>query len=252
MEFQVTVRVGGCVLSDLNERQQKIVALREAGKRRKQIAAELGISEKAVNSSIERIDAKNKRPVIQRRTVPIEREDPEAAAAIEELSNPSNRRIVDAAKESGLEPHVVMALLKRLDSTYLPVKRELERVNTGTMVKEFENASLRAVQAITPEKLEESSAYHLALISAILFDKRELADGRPTDRVSHEDRRKLPELLAAVMVDSHRRGYEVEINPDTGKASLVDQENLPAEVRSHRKRLNDIIPETTTHPEGGR
>jgi len=167
--------------------------------------------------------------------------DPEKTAAMIDLAtNPAIRSVQAACKDAGLPYDTTRNLVKRLDRDLQPVARELKRVKTDSLVREFENVGLAALQSITQEDLEKASAYQRILIAAISIDKRELLDGRPTERMSVEDRRQIPELMTALLVEAERRGLTRQVNPETGKVYLVDREDAPQQVRAGRERMAAI------------
>jgi hypothetical protein len=171
--------------------------------------------------------------------------DPEKAAEmIDVVTNPLLDNLAEACRESGLPDQLTNALMKRMQMYYQPVDRELKRVKTDVLVREFENLGLRAIQSITDGDLEALDAYKRTLVGAIAIDKRELLDGRPTERISVEDRRALPELMGELLREAERRGLIREVNPETGKVHLVDHEDAPVEVRAGRARMEVIDVET--------
>jgi len=148
--------------------------------------------------------------------------------------------VAKAAKECGVPVGTIHQLVARLDGEYQPVKRELQRVKTDRLVKQFENLATDSLDSITDADLKGSSAYQRVVMAAIATEKRELLDGRPTERLSHDDRRKLPELLETLSIEIERRGLMKEINPETGRAQLVAQEGMEPEVLAGRKRVEIV------------
>lgn len=208
----------------------------------KEIAERLGIGVETVRSTY-KVAAKkmgktpNKPTTIDRRSTRYEADHPEETAAfMDAITDPGLRSIAKAGRDAELPDKVIKNLLHRLQTDYQPVQRELARVKTDNLVREFENLGMRALQSITTKDIEDASAYQRTVMAAIAMDKRELLDGRPTERISHEDRRKLPELIKELMDEAYRRGYQRITNPDTGRASLMLDENLGAEFRTHKAR----------------
>ena len=63
--------------------------------------------------------------------------------------------------------------------------------------------------------------------AGIFVSRRQLFSGEPTAIVSVGDRRSLGALPKAMLVEAHRRGYEVDLTPDqysntTPKVALVE------------------------------
>lgn len=71
----------------------------------------------------------------------------------------------------------------------------------------------RALDHLTDDKLAVSSAPQLAMVYGVLFDKRQLLDGRPTVRVdiSHTP----PEIEAEIVVLEAQLVESVPVLPDT-------------------------------------
>jgi hypothetical protein len=172
-----------------------------------------------------------------------------AAQLIDTAVGQVNPNLAEAARECGMPVSAANHLMDRANRRYQPVIRELARIKTDTLVREFEHLGLEALQSITTSDLENVNAYQRALIAAISIDKRELLDGRPTERISVEDRRKLPEIINALMIEAERRGYMKVVNPETGKASLAVREDAPIEVLTHRDRMPAIGVEKEDHGE---
>jgi len=234
---------------ELSEREQEIYDLRHSTKPPmpfRVMAEALGMDRSNMRRTYKAAERKLKEPYLQSKPMHkmgqrVEVKDPEKAAEfINVVSNPLMDNLSKAIREVGLPPDAARHLMARLNSDYQPVLRELQRVKTDHMVREFENLSVRAVQAITDDKLENTSAYQLALIGAIAADKRELLDGRPTERISHEDRLKLPEVIEALMAEANRRGLVKTINPETGHPSLTRAEGVPFQVAAARERVEDV------------
>jgi len=175
------------------------------------------------------------------------REPEKAAAFIDRRTDPLHDNLAEAARESGLPLSSAIELDARLDGEYLPVKQESARIKTDVLVREFEKLALGALESITPEDLEALDAYKRTLVAAIAVDKRELLDGRPTERISVEDRRAFPEVMALLMKEAERRGLMKEINPATNQASLVVDPSAPIQVQAGRQRMPKPATEDPYH-----
>ncbi len=168
----------------------------------------------------------------------LEYTDPDKAAEfIDAISDPLLKSVAEAARDCNLPTQATRKLMDRLNGQLSPLVEKTSRVKTETLVRGFEQLALRAQQAITDDKLEELNGYQLTLVSAIATDKRELLDGRPTERISHEDRRKLPEMMAELLKEGARRGLMEQINPETNISVLVDREDAPYQVRAGREAM---------------
>jgi len=221
--------------------QDTSLTLREVGEK-------LGITTQQANSTWKRVRGKLGIEPSRGRDndgVKIEFTHPEEAAAFMDLvTEPGFEGVADAAKESGLGVRAAQSLINRVQENYEPVKREVDRIKTETLVRKFERIAEAALDTIDQEKLDEMDAYKLTLIGAIATDKRELLDGRPTERISVEDRRALPEIMAALLREAQIRGLTPEVNPDTQKVHLGFRDDAPYQVRAGRERMDPVDTET--------
>jgi DNA-binding CsgD family transcriptional regulator len=230
---------------DLTPREQEVWDLRNGDQplTARQIAKRLKISLSTVNSALRRIqhklDLKNApRAKPDRFDDRVECKRPAAAAEFfDKATNPLFENVAKAARECGLTSSVAEDLMRRLETEYLPVKQEVERVKTDVLVREFEGLAKRALQSIKDDEIEELNVYQRTLVAAIAVDKRELLDGRPTERISHEDRRDLPEMMALLLKEAQRRGLTAEVNPDTNRASLVPRADATYQALAGRERM---------------
>jgi hypothetical protein len=234
---------------DLSPRQRQIYDLRHSTdppRSFRDIGRELGLAYETVRNTYHHAEDKLKNPGLtaqppEARDGRVEYTNPELAAEMIDIgTNPVLDSLAAACKEAGLPAETTRILLKRLETEYLPVHQEVGRIKTDVLVREFEGLAKRALDAITDGKLDKTNAYQLALIAAIATDKRELLDGRPTERLSVEDRRTALELLPSLLIEAERRGYVREINPETGRATFLVREDAPAIVRTNRERMPAI------------
>ena len=237
---------------ELTDRQREVYELRHRTKKPMTyvaIGAVLGISHESAKGAYRAAKQKLERPhqkkmddrhPVSRRT---EATDPDKAAAfIDRASDPAFKNLAKAARESGLPGATAVRLMDRIEGDYQPVAEEATRIKTDVLVRQFENVATKALHLLNtdPEKLDKMNGYQLALIAAIATDKRELLDGRPTERISVEDRRAMPEMLTALLKEAGRRGLMKEINPDSGRGSLAYRTDAPSQVRAGRERMAPI------------
>ena len=175
----------GEIALDLTARQREIYELRTADPPvpYKEISARLGIGVETIRTTYKTAvkklkraeDSPNKVRVVKNSGRRIEAKRPEDVAKfMDKITDPGLRSIIQAGRDCKLSDGVVYELMKRLETEYQPVHRELQRVKTDTLVREFENLGLRALRSIKDEDIEQASAYQRAVIAAISVDKREL------------------------------------------------------------------------------
>ncbi len=109
------------------------------------------------------------------------------------------------ARKTGLSRPTIDALIERLKKGYGPVMGQLEEVKTAELLGLVSHNARRAL-AVSDEDFERASLRDKAVAAGIYIDKRQMLSGEPTHVISHEDRRKLPELILAFMKEAKRRG----------------------------------------------
>lgn len=208
------------------------------------VGVELGMSRDAVSNLVRNAVRKigvphgfKKRMTAQSYGQRFEVTEPSKAAhAIELLTQPGDRSIASVAEEAGISPTTARRLDQRLEHHYPALQRESERVQTDTLVRAFEKIALSAVTSITEAELKKASPSQRMVIAAIATDKRELLDGRPTERISMETRAALPDLMDQMLKEAHRRGLIQEIDPVSGRVKLIEDTDAPIEVQSGLER----------------
>jgi hypothetical protein len=168
------------------------------------------------------------------------REPDKTAEMIDLATNPLLDSVKKACEEADLPYEATRALIKRLDRDLQPVGDEVKRVKTDTLVRKFENLALNLIDSVDEAAIKKMQPYQRVVASAIAVDKRELLDGRPTERLSVEDRRQLPELMQAMLIEAERRGLIREVNPETGKVRLADRVDATPGARMGRERMKEI------------
>lgn len=220
----------------LTEAQQKLVALKEqepqlswseVGKRLNIDPRSARRSHAAALGKIQQLEGyEGQKAFRARRSDATEIAKPEqAAAAVEMLSEPKGFRLTDLeiAERAGLTIHEEQKVKERLDRQDVPKKLDLEHVKTEELVLLFENTARDALNAITVEKLEKQDPYRNVLTAAISVDKRDKLLEKPTQRITIEDRRKIPELMEALIKDSQRRGITIDIDPITQEPRITKE-----------------------------
>lgn len=139
-----------------------------------------------------------------------ENADPEAAAIlVDAITEPGVRGklhpIREAIKASGLPERFGKALLRRLETRYLDLKTEVKALKTNEILQMIEEKIGLAGLYLDDHALSEASARDLMMGIAMLTEKRQLLRGEPTQIISDLERKKLNELLPALLAESQRR-----------------------------------------------
>ena len=132
-----------------------------------------------------------------------------AAAAIDAATDPLTS-IRKAAKESGLPLSTVQALIKRMETRHRPLTDEIKTFKTKELLGMIEDRLFRALHYLDDVVLSGSSAKDLAIITGVLFDKRQLLLGAPTEIHTQAESKSLRELAEAMRLEFQKRGMTVE------------------------------------------
>jgi len=194
----------------LTAKQKQLWDLKEAGKTRPQIAAELGISEPVVSKTIAVIRKKLglQTPSYRDRSVSVvEKTNPEKAAAIIDAATEPEAlmKVSDAMKVAGLPEGVRISLLRRLKSKYFGAVTEIRNLKTQEILDMLGKKIHLALSYMDDKVMAEASFRDLALGSTAMIEKRALLRGEPTQIVSDHERKKLHELLPALIAEQQRR-----------------------------------------------
>lgn len=151
----------------------------------------------------------------------------DVAAAIDEATDPFvNFR--DAAKRVGMHPNSITALVRRLETRYLPVRDEIRKVKTETLLALIDDRLLLALEVMDQQTLLGATARDLAVVIGTLVDKRALLRGEPTVIYSAADRDKARELMPALVNEMVRRGMVPDAVLEAVKG--VDYEEVEADA----------------------
>ena len=197
-------------------KQQRIWDMKQAGKTRPQIAAELGISVPVVGKQIAACYKKQgivKKPGDSgeggRR---VEHQNPEKAAAlIDAITEPEAlQKVSDAMKAAGMPERVRTEMVRRLKVKYFGAVTEIRNLKTSEILDMLGKRIHLAMTYMDDKVMAEASFRDLALGTTAMIEKRNLLRGEPTQIVSDHERKKLHELLPALIEEGKRRGITVE------------------------------------------
>lgn len=136
--------------------------------------------------------------------------NPELATAVADyrLANPE-ASFGKIAKATGASKTTVQRYINRLEMRPTPEWLKAREVKQRDLAGDYAKLAQASARAITDEKLEKASPRDLAVISGIAADKHLLLTGQPTAILGVEDRRKMHELLPALLAEAKRRGMDV-------------------------------------------
>lgn len=207
-------------MSELTENQTLILTLKREGKTSKEIAATLGCSPNVIRNALNKIYAKigmkgglHRAAISKESTSNLtELKRPEQAAAFIDAVTDPFARIAQAMRETGLPPSTAEALLRRLRTRYRPVNAALRDLKTADLIRMLNERITLALEYIDEKVIAEASFRDLSLGTSALIEKRNLLRGEPTVVVDFNQRKKLNELMPAMIAEARRRGLTLEGN----------------------------------------
>lgn len=167
-----------------------------------------------------------------------EYQDPEKfAAVLEHITSPFMRSVAEVARAEGLPVQTAQAIIDRLEKQYSATKVAAQG-STVEELKRLTAGNARGIlESITLRDIERANLRDKAVSAAILIDKSQLLDGKPTQILGTNERSHLETLATRMLAEMERRGMEVNVDPVSARVMVDDYENLPEEYRVGRKRL---------------
>ena len=175
----------------------------------------------------------------------LEFDHPEKAAeAMHELAVNPSVRAADLAKLAGMPVGVMKAFLKKYETRYLPLKQELHKITQKDLTDVIEDKIWRVLAYMNDNALMDATLRDLGFTFDRLMNARQLLKGEPTSILAWEDRRKLNELLPALILESRRRGIIVD-----GQVAGLDNAQPAADTEGPPSMALDMLPAVPA-PEG--
>lgn len=183
------------------------------GKTYGEAATILGISKPVVSKTLQavyrKLGLRNGERGTEGRTATELRNPEKAAAAIDALTDPLEK-VKDALAAAGLPGKVSDALLRRLRVKFFGAVTEVRAFKTQELVRMCEEKLGMIDHYLDDKVMAEASARDLGLMAGVLIEKRQLLKGEPTQIISNDDRKKLHELMPALIAEGRRRAITVE------------------------------------------
>jgi hypothetical protein len=208
---------------------------------KEKVAEILGVKPSTVKTRLARVEQKLKNPNALRSpntgSPHLSRKDPKTyAKAVVELTDPQ-RNLAEIGRKLGLGPDAVRQVAKECETYLQPLTREIRDVRLEEIVRRFGTLTEDAIDAITPEKLQDAGARDLAVIAGIGATNWQLLRGQPTSRMEINDRREMNEVLQLMVAEAKRRGLEIDVTPEgvTSVAKKKDYHSVP-----HKRLVKEI------------
>lgn len=209
-------------MKKLTEKQTKILELKRAGKRNGEIASLIGCSDnvirKQLTSIYRKLDMKGGVQESSKHNATEVAKPGRAAKLLDGATDPF-ANIAKAIRESGLPTSTGEAFLRRLRARYGKVLQVARDLKTADIIRKLNERIDLALEYMDEKVVAEASFRDLAMGTSALLEKRQLLRGEPTQILSDHERRRLQDLLPALVTEAKRRGITIE-----GEATLVRSE----------------------------
>ena len=116
----------------------------------------------------------------------------------------------EAARECGLRPAVVAAMIKRLKASLAPVADEGKRITLAETLDQIDRKKAMLLGYIDDYAAANSSLKDVTTAFGILVDKHQLLSNKPTQIIDVNTRAELVELMPKLLAEARRRGVTVE------------------------------------------
>lgn len=202
----------------LTLKQQAVYDMKVAGKTRAEIAHILGISQPVVSKTLQ---ACYKKLGLKKRDRPepnrgAEHTNPEFAAAVLDAGTEPLQKIRDACEAAGLPPVASMALLRRMRIKFAGLTQELRALKTNEILDLLDKKIHLGLHYLDDVAFAGASGRDIMLGLGVMIEKRQLLRGEPTQIISDHERKKLHELMPALIAEAQRRGA-VTVDGKTGE-----------------------------------
>lgn len=121
--------------------------------------------------------------------------------------------ILNAAAEVGISRSHAAGLLRRLAVRKAGFRSRLDRMTTRDLISAIEDRLALVLEYIDEFGISGSSPKDLAIMFGILVEKRQLLLGEPTQILSVEERKRINELIPALVEEAQRRGMTIDMAP---------------------------------------
>lgn len=209
-------------MKDLTQKQQAIWDLKQEGKSHKDMEAILGVSVNVIKKQIAVIH--KKKGIVGNPARGVEDKNPELAAvafevAAHPLGNMKERiqEFNDHLQAAGVPDRVSVAVVKRLMVKYAGPVAEFRELRTSEISTMLSKKLDMAAFYLDDKVMSEASARDIMLGMGVLIEKRNLLRGEPTAIISDLERKKLNELLPALISEAQRRGITLN-----GEAKVIE------------------------------
>lgn len=156
---------------------------------------------------------KRKKPEDLKPRPSLENTDPEKFADfLVQFTEDPECNVSALARRCGLPQRTAAAIVKRMQTTYLPVLQEVEKVTTKTLLKKIETALPLILDRMADDDLLKTLTMRdAAVASGVLIEKRQLLRGEPTQIMTLEERKSMKELTPALISEMKKRSLTIDV-----------------------------------------
>ncbi len=208
-------RTGPPVVLPITAKQQQAWDLRQAGRTGAEIARIMGIATRVVDHHIraakDKLGMTDKQVLADAAMLQLsEVKHPEAAALLIDAATDPMGKLEEAYAACGLPRGVSNAIIRRFKTRFNGAHTATKNLKTDEILDLMGHKIHLALSYMDDKVMEEASFRDLALGATALIEKRQLLRGEPTQIISDLERKKLAELLPALIAEGQRRGLTIE------------------------------------------
>ncbi len=191
--------------TDLPESELKVMQLLEDGRSFDAIDQELG-----VEAGISRGYYRSARSVLSRDELILR--FPVVAFSVDEHEfDALEQEVVQEAKAAGIPDRIMSQIQKRIKArTGKSARPALRRYSQRELIAEFESKLSLSLEYLDDFALSSATAKDLSITADVLNKNIQLLKGLPTQIVSKDDRKKINDLIPALLEEAKRRGVELK------------------------------------------
>ena len=121
-----------------------------------------------------------------------------------------DREVWQSAKMMGVPENLLKTVRRRLDARSTPVKSDVSQMSDKQIIDVMREKLSLAFGYMDDFAFAGATAKDLAIVADSLINNIQLLSGKPTSILSVEDRRKMNELIPALVDEAHKRGLVIE------------------------------------------
>ena len=220
----------------VSAKQRAAYEMRKNGATFDEIASALNCVQQTARMHVKRAERNGLEPLFQKQhRRPIDPNDPEAKKKIADglgmfdaASGTFDMKVFSqVAASAGIQPRLAMALARRVEMHYGPVRQELKKLTLQERVDATNQKADMILSYIDEASIAGMNAKDLAVAYGVLVDKAQLLGGKPTQIFDFNMRRSLQVLMPEFLAEAKRRGITIEgefhVDRPTAPTELSDR-----------------------------